>query len=283
MNIDEIIASARTVGFENLEAIRQLARPAVELIPGGPLGEAAAGSRFGGLPALPPSVPWPRRDGSSLAFIAQIDLAAQPALAVAQGFPGDGLLLFFYDAEQGTWGFDPKDAGSFAVFHVPVPTTAAIHPWPGDLPEHARYKAVKLVQQPTVSLPPWESVLVDGLDLDEEQQDAYQNLMETACHGNRWAMRGFLGGYPDQVQSDMSLECAIVAAGLSCGDGKAYKDPRLPEFKKQARDWRLLLQVPSVDSADMSWGDAGCLYYWIREEDLRARRFDASWMILQCY
>jgi uncharacterized protein YwqG len=32
----------------------------------------------------------------------------------------------------------------------------------------------------------------------------------------------------------------------------------------------------------MMWGDAGCLYYWIRAEDLRARRFDRAWMILQC-
>lgn len=41
------------------------------------------------------------------------------------------------------------------------------------------------------------------------------------------------------------------------------------------------------DAEQMSWGfdpeDAGsCLYYWIRDEDLRACRFDRAWMILQC-
>ena len=35
--------------------------------------------------------------------------------------------------------------------------------------------------------------------------------------------------------------------------------------------------------ADVMWGDAGIIYFWIRESDARARRFDASWVILQCY
>ena len=30
------------------------------------------------------------------------------------------------------------------------------------------------------------------------------------------------------------------------------------------------------------WGDVGRLYFWIRDADLRARRFDATWLILQC-
>jgi uncharacterized protein YwqG len=80
----------------------------------------------------------------------------------------------------------------------------------------------------------------------------------------------------------MMLECALVAGGLYCGDARAYQDPRLPTFRKQARDWRLLLQVPSVDAAGMMWGDLGCLYYWIRDKDLKERRFERCWMILQC-
>ena len=50
-----------------------------------------------------------------------------------------------------------------------------------------------------------------------------------------------------------------------------------------ARSWRLLLQVDTDDShSDMMWGDNGCLYYWIRAEDLAARRFENTWMIMQC-
>jgi uncharacterized protein YwqG len=32
----------------------------------------------------------------------------------------------------------------------------------------------------------------------------------------------------------------------------------------------------------MSWGLGGRIYYWMRRDDLAARRFDAAWCILQC-
>src|SRR5688572_25143961 len=103
-----------------------MARDAVLLRPDGMVSGTYPGSKLGGLPRLPPSVPWPRRDGRSLAFIAQIELASQPGIAVEQGLPGEGLLLFFYDAEQNTWGFDPKDAGSFAVVYVSGDADASV-------------------------------------------------------------------------------------------------------------------------------------------------------------
>ncbi len=44
-----------------------------------------------------------------------------------------------------------------------------------------------------------------------------------------------------------------------------------------------MLQVDSDDEAGMMWGDAGMLYYWIRDDDLAARRFDRAWCVMQCY
>ena len=124
--------------------------------------------------------------------------------------------------------------------------------------------------------------MVEDLKLDQQQLDAYRGVLEAVSPDDAWSSRGLLVGYPDQIQGDMMLECALVSAGLSSGDSTAYHDSRLPLFRSQARDWRLLLQVPSAEPAGMMWGDVGCLYYWIREDDLRARRFERAWMILQC-
>lgn len=44
----------------------------------------------------------------------------------------------------------------------------------------------------------------------------------------------------------------------------------------------LLLQLDSDQDANLMWGDAGLLYFWIRTEDLVAGRFDRVWMTLQC-
>lgn len=285
MNIDELVTKAIEVGFEDVHSIRDLARMAVHLQPVDSETEPAHfGSRLGGLPALPVSQQWPHRNGRSLSFIGQVALGLQPRCITKEGFPGRGLLLFFYDVEQFAWGFDPRDADCFTVIHVPNPgSELTISQWPADLSDNARFISCNLSSGRLVAtLPPEESILVEGLGLYPEQRDAYLDLLESISNQEEWALRTLLGGYPDQIQGDMMVECELVANGLYCGDGSAYEDERMPTFRRQACDWRLLFQVPSVEEAGMMWGDQGCLYYWIRDEDLHQCRFDRSWMILQC-
>ena len=46
---------------------------------------------------------------------------------------------------------------------------------------------------------------------------------------------------------------------------------------------RSLLQLGTDEKLGMNWGDNGQLYLWIRRDDLRARRFDKAWLVLQCH
>lgn len=71
------------------------------------------------------------------------------------------------------------------------------------------------------TLPPEESVLVDELGLYQERRDTYLDLIESICNQEEWALRTLLGGYPDQIQGDMMVECELVGNGLYCGDGSA--------------------------------------------------------------
>jgi uncharacterized protein YwqG len=81
----------------------------------------------------------------------------------------------------------------------------------------------------------------------------------------------------------MDLECQLVSHGVYCGDESGYKSPRRAELENGKADWLLLLQLDSDDDADMMWGDAGRLYFWINKNDLARRDFSKVWMILQCY
>ena len=40
--------------------------------------------------------------------------------------------------------------------------------------------------------------------------------------------------------------------------------------------------IDTEDDAGMMGGDAGRIYYWIRDQDLAAGAWDATWLILQC-
>ena len=80
----------------------------------------------------------------------------------------------------------------------------------------------------------------------------------------------------------MELECQLASNGLYVGDATGYQHPRRFELEGGATDWELLLQLDSDDDADMMWGDAGALYFWIRKQDAETADFSKVWMVLQC-
>lgn len=90
-------------------------------------------------------------------------------------------------------------------------------------------------------------------------------------------------GHADAIQGDMQLECQLASHGVDCGGVPDEHDPRVARLAAGAADWQLLLQIDSEPLASMTWGDVGRLYWWLRAEDLRARRWEAAWLVLQSY
>lgn len=277
IQVDQLIDAAEEAGFRGSNLLRALVSPSLRLLPSALSGTRSSFSRLGGRPTMPKAIEWPRWRGESLAFVAQINLDETPKLA-DWDLPNAGTLLFFYDAQQRTWGFDPADAGSFAVLYVPPGVGQEVADWPDDLPERARYKECSLDFQPILTLPDPYSITVRNIGFDTEQGEIYGLLYQALSVDS--PDRSLLLGHAGLIQNDMTEECALVTAGIYYG--KVPKDPRVEELKTHARDWRLLFQINSVDEANMMWGDVGNIYYWIRDADLKAMSFAPCWMILQC-
>lgn len=233
-------------------------------------------SKIGGQPDLPKNQIWFKdNNGKSLSFLAQINLSETRAFDKTNQLPTTGLLYFFYSAEQEAWGFDPNDKDKFKVFYFNGDVVDLIRTdFPFDLPEHARYKSCKLSFGNSVSIPNWESEVVNGM-LSSEEQDAYLKL---TVEGEITKLLG----HSDNIQGTMEEECQLVSNGLYCGDPSGYNDPRAAELSKDADQWILLFQMDSIDKAGMMWGDVGRVYFWIKREDLEKKNFNKSWFILQC-
>ncbi len=237
-------------------------------------------TRIGGRPDLTNNVTWPVWKDKPLAFLAQINLRDIAQFPFASVLPQEGWLLFFYDAEQSTWGFDPQDQGSWAVIFMPDDNTPLERRgMPSDTLEKGFYNPCRVEMQETVTAPPFESHYISNLGLTESEENAYLDILEEIyddeeCHK--------ILGHPNPIQGDMQLECQLVSNGLYCGNSTGYRDRRAKELAKGAEDWQLLVQIYSDDNAGMMWGDVGMLYFWIRQEDLALRAFEKSWMILQC-
>src|SRR5688572_18956812 len=117
-------------------------------------------SRIGGAPLLPAEFQWPQWKGRSLSHVAQLDLEELWA-AVPDGpdwLPRAGLLTFFYDQEQSTWGFDPADKDSWRVCIVES-TNLRETALPDDMEKHARYVPVTVGFEIVPSFPSWERLV----------------------------------------------------------------------------------------------------------------------------
>ena len=224
-----------------------------------------------------------------LEFIAQINLEeVRCAGPLDPDIPKSGLLSIFYDAAEQPWGFDPSDhVGSAVLFHDQAPDSLNRLDTPPDLTRLERYQAfAPLACRIRAGLAPIpaETAVFRRLGLPEELESLYLDWWiddDGAFGPGHWSGHR-VGGWPLPIQGDMQTECALVAAGHYCGDSKPYIAPETAGVRATASDWLLLAQIDSDDEADMMWGDSGALYFWIRREDLVARRFDAVRALLQC-
>ena len=281
MDLAEFRAALLRAGLGgHADALVDAARPSIRLdADAGPDHDRVGASRLGGEPDLPPGAEWPRKAGAPLSFVAQLDLSELAPYDVEGVLPTDGLLSFFYDATtQQAWGFDPEDRGSWELRHVAPDEELRRTPAPDDLDRAGRLRPVGWRPRGELAFATFDSLAVDRLGLTRDETIAYSDLLETDDETIHRVL-----GHPDPVQSgEMQLECQLAANGVWCGSPEGYEDPRVPGLTPGAADWQLLLQVDSQEETDMMWGDLGRLYVWIRDEDLAARRFDRTWVILQC-
>jgi len=262
----EPIGEAARSRAEIVELARQHAIPALSLDP-----SQAGTSYIGGSPPLPVGMEWPKRGERPLTFIAGIDLGDAHKTGTIPWLPERGLLLFFYDTEEQPWGYDPKDADGWSVVLVESGVSTEETAGPA-------LNRIGLVLREFDSLPDIQRFDDLGLNISEQEQDDW---FDGDMQIGRAPFQ--IGGFPNPIQNDtMELECQLVSNGLYCGDLSGYEDARAAELAKGAGEWRLLLQLDSEDEIGEMWGDCGFIYFWIRESDARAGRFDKAWLVLQC-
>ena len=215
------------------------------------------------------------RGGKPLSFLACVDLSSLSKTLPQPWLPSSGHLLFFYDAENQPWGFDPKDRGGWAVMPAGDEQRAASAPMAESLRRH--YIDFRRID----TYPSWERPEVEALALTDAEAESLAALQDSSYGG---LPRHQAGGLASPVQGDqMELECQLVSNGVYCGDPAGYDSPKARALRSGAKDWRLLLQIDSDDDLGVMWGDGGTLYFWIKESDALSGRFENCWVVLQCH
>lgn len=235
-----------------------------------------AESKIGGQPDLLSPNDWPKtEEGKSMMFIAQFNGNEVAKFDKTGLFPKDGLISFFYCADQAAWGFDPKDISRFKVlYHSDIENLEKIV-FPVDLDEYSILKPNKIKFNSCLSLPGWEEDCINGI-IQAKDSDNYFEL----CGGSE----NQIFGYANSIQGPMELECELVTNGFDCGSQQGYKNSKRQDIQDGKKDWVLLFQIGSEEEkTGMMWGDVGRIYFWIKRKDLLEKRFDRCWFVYQCH
>lgn len=239
-------------------------------------------SRVGGLPDLPPGIAWPRCSDEPMAFLAQFNLEeVARALPARSPLPAKGHLWFFFDLKGWPSGDRPSDAKGSVVLYDSDEASVEPAAAPADLSKRSRFPLCETSFEWFEDIPD----LTNEREIDKLLEENYrsESYDEISAHLAAGAQRDShkLLGFANPVQDVMELDCQLVTNGITFGQ-RRKEAARVQDLAPGAREWRLLLQVESDGNAGMMWGDAGCLYFWIRDEDLRAAKFDRTWTIFQC-
>lgn len=246
----------------------------------------SARTRLGGSPLLPPGAEWPRSDRGPLSFVGQLDFrelrdAAGGAAAGALGLPADGVLSLFYDVEEQPWGYDPAHASGFALLYAPDPATAIdVEPPEGAIP----FDEEPLTASSGLSLPWPGDRAHDALTLEGASERAYRHFAERFALAQGKGIPGLrqqVGGHPQWLQRDGRVTAELASRGVHAGgEPRAWRSADLRRAEAEAESWRLLWQLEPEDDR-FTWVGLGTLYVLIRDEDLRARRFERAWVVFQ--
>ncbi len=249
-------------------------------------------SKIGGKPFLPADFVWPtfkdNEDGVTrpLSFFCQINLAELEGLDTENVLPKQGLLSFFYECESFRWGFDPEDAGAAGVYYFEDTTDFIPFAVPDTLCEEYRMPELALRFDVQPSYPSYEEFSMrSGVECDYKSFDKATKQLGIAEEDD--PNRHKLLGYADIIQGEMLTDCERAARGLYSGDPKSFEetsDEEQIEIAEKAKNWTLLLQLGTIEAEDFEWmfGDCGMLYFYIKKEDMAARRFENVWFAVQC-
>jgi uncharacterized protein YwqG len=250
-------------------------------------GETVVGY-LGGEPLLPEDVEWPVWDEHGpLAFIGAFDCGALPAGELDIPLPADGALLFFYfdgQADDGDVTVDylvPETVtGGARVLYVPADADVDFRTAPEKL---APYPRLLLSGDVVATAPDNEHAAIHAAYGDPDDPTAIYDhpVNSDEFYDAMGAIRRELsphhqiGGYAFPVQGAVENEAAHV---LHPG-----KEPEVESARKAlAAELVLLAQIDSDARTNMSWGDAGILYWLIHPDDLAAGRFEAAAFTWQC-
>ncbi len=278
------------------DMMQQYGKNAINCKIGGQIKEQMGQTRFGGHPDVPKDFIWPTYETETffdktmkkrpLSFLAQFRCADLVQYDTASLLPKTGILSFFYETLSMEWGYAPNEKGCSCVYWFSEQDLEQAQ-FPKDLEQCCQFPALAIQFENEINFPVIEDLYLktDMQYISWDEYVLYCEKMGNVSQNQNQVSK--LLGWADVIQNNMTTACTLVTKGYDVGCG--YKDIPKAEIQKANEtsldQWQLLFQLDTVtdDAFELMFGDCGRIYYYIKTEDLKQKRFENHWLILQCY
>jgi uncharacterized protein YwqG len=231
---------------------------------------AIGAGRIGFVPDLPPHIPWPATEGKKFMFLAQIDLSEIPRWD-GNPLPEDGWLYFFVMfGPKEKLGIPPwkvsvlyHQGPASQLVRAPVPSPGSVWGEPFAKPAETAFDLVPLM--PRLSLAIGENQLQEQ-DLDDLSFDV-ETLLDKV-----------MPQHPESKSSEEWRSGGYLLGQIPSIDGTPTQNAH--DQSQPGNDWLLLLTI--FNAGNIYWGDAGRVYFLIRQEHLAKRDFSQVLMGMAC-
>ena len=250
-------------------------------------------SKIGGDPDLPPDFEWPLWEGIPISFVAQFNLADVSTFDVEKALPQSGMLYFFYDVTMEVFVSGGERVNWKVIHYNGDLSSLSRTPAPPDLPGFGKLDPCTIAFRQELTVPNSDCVeiirLFEEFSVTEEEREHYWRfikelieydfLVEKGKEMKDWDYlpRHRLLGCPDVMYNDGRAECVAETQEEPVDWEEIDEETREilnREWTQEALNWRLLFQIDTDDEADLNWGDAGLMFFFIHKEDLQAADFE---------
>ena len=221
-------------------------------------------SKYGGRPDVPDDFQWPHDNSDRpLSLLLQIDCADLAPLDREGLLPASGQLYFFYELSKMNRG---GQKNAVRVIYNDKPSSQ-LHPldYPVNLGKKYQLQECRLQFIRCTSFPKIEELGLLTSFNDDEDKSEYYGVFNRS-YDKFWKGDGPIGkmlGYADLIQGPIVNDLANEVLLLELYSSENWQeDDKTPH--------------------DVLFSDGGCIYFYIKREDLLARRFDSIKFAFQC-
>ena len=233
-------------------------------------------SKVGGSPDLPPAFQWPEWNGEPLSFLAQIALPEVAAFDVEGLLPRTGMLYFFCDSTM-EWlmSEDAEETIQFVHYAEDVSALERDEASVSRREECDVFTPCLIAFRRQWTVPNRSCAEIESLALmGEEEQRYWEAWMLWDEQQPRPPLHRMLG-CPDVMYNDGRYGCVSTETVTSEEwNSPGYIPAWVKRWGPEAGRCLPLFQIDTDRAAGLNWGDAGFIYYFIRPDDLQARRFN---------